>query len=112
MHRQTAKWKDTKTLISRIQLYIADNKATWDIFVQPVPYAYNSQVHHSTAKMLSFEVLTRHLSRPTTIDRPTALLPDDDNATKYRCSTGTYTGTVGHYTHESQWNSGTITSTL
>lgn len=37
-----------KTIVTRLRHYVAKNQRDWDIFVQPLTYAYRSQVHRST----------------------------------------------------------------
>lgn len=40
--------RDNKTLVTQLRVYIVDNQRNRDTFVQPLIYAYNYQIHHST----------------------------------------------------------------
>lgn len=43
-----------KTLVARWKQYIARHQSDWDLFVQPITYGYNIQVHRTTrASLLS-----------------------------------------------------------
>lgn len=72
--------KYNKTTVSRLRLYVTDNKNSWDIFVQLVTYAYNCQVHFSTAEMPFSVVLFQHTPCSSTIDSSTALPLNANNA--------------------------------
>lgn len=70
-----------ETNLWRLQLYICYNLKNWDIFLQPLLYAHNCQVHRSNAKTAFWLVFSRHPPAPTIFDRPTALPPDADSTT-------------------------------
>ena len=55
-----------KTLVQRLRHYVEEHQANWDIFVQPLTYAYNMQVHRSTGTTPYDLVLTRH-PQPITV---------------------------------------------
>ena len=48
-----------KTIITRLRHYVNDHQTDWDLFVQPLTYAYNSQVHRSTGESPFGLVLSR-----------------------------------------------------
>lgn len=37
-----------KTLVARLRHYIDENQTDWDLFMQPIAYGYNTQVHCTT----------------------------------------------------------------
>ena len=54
-----------KTLAARLRHYVNEHQTDWDIYVQPLTYAYNAQVHKSTGTTPFSLSLTRH--PPSTI---------------------------------------------
>lgn len=49
-----------KTIVACLRHYVATHRRDWDLFVQPLTYAYNTQAHRYT-KIRPFNlVLTRH----------------------------------------------------
>lgn len=66
----------SKTLVLRLRLYIADNRKSWDNFVQPLTYAYNCRVYHCAFQTLFSLVLLGNPPRLDTTDTPTALASD------------------------------------
>ena len=66
-----------KTILSRLRHYISEHQQDWDEYLQPLTYAYNSQVHRTTETTPFDLVVTRpppdilveppqHLQLPTT----------------------------------------------
>lgn len=93
--------RNIKTLASPLRPYIKDNLKSWDIFVQPVSYAYSCQVHRFTTEKLFTLDFTRHPPGPTTHDGRTAL-PQTLIPPQIRYSTTSYTGKIGHSGNNSQ----------
>ena len=49
-----------QTLEKRLRHYVNEHQDDWDLYVQPLTYAYNAQVHRSTGTSPFSLVLTRH----------------------------------------------------
>ena len=62
-------------IVSRLRHYVAEHQRNWDAFVQPLTYAYNTQVHRST-KCTPIELVTaRRPSLPLPL--PSMRAPDN-----------------------------------
>ena len=48
------------TLMKRLQYYVEEHQRDWDDYVQPLTFAYNTQIHRSTEATLFDLVLTHH----------------------------------------------------
>jgi len=80
---RTNEWTDGKynqTLEKRLRHFVNEHQSDWDLYVQPLTYAYNDQVHRSTGTSPFSLVLTRHL--PSTIIETTATGTDRLNDIK------------------------------
>lgn len=53
------------TILPHLRHYIATRQRYCNLFVRPLTYAYNTQVHRSTSTKPFSLVITRHPSRPT-----------------------------------------------
>ena len=49
-----------RTLVARLRHYEVDHQRNWHLFIQPLTYAYNTQVHKST-KQVPFGLALLHL---------------------------------------------------
>ena len=76
-----------RTLVARLRHYVAENQADWDDFVQPLTYAYNTQVHRSTGRSPFDLVLSRSPTNPT-LPTDTALPTLPANATRQQVELG------------------------
>lgn len=72
--------KLNRTLIARLRHYTAEHQRDWDIFMQPLTYAYNRQVSRSIGTTPFGIVLLRHPPGQTTLDRSSALQTSANNA--------------------------------
>lgn len=70
-----------KTIVARLCQYVAEHHSVWNFFVQPVVYAYSSQVLCTIVKTTSSLVLSRHPPGRTKFDTPTAPPTDADTET-------------------------------
>lgn len=59
---------DTKTIVARLRHYVVEPQNSWDILVQPLLYAYNSQVRRSIEVSPFGLVLKRHTRGAATFD--------------------------------------------
>lgn len=66
----------SKTLLSRLWLYTADNQQSWNIFVQQLTYTYNCQVRYSTNETSISPTLSRYPPGPTKVVS-LSTLPDE-----------------------------------
>lgn len=64
------------TDVSRLRIYIVDSQKKWEVFAQPLTYAYICQVHLFTAKTPISLVILRYRPGPTVIETPTVLPTD------------------------------------
>ncbi len=69
-----------QTLERRIRHYVNEHQDDWDLYVQPLTYAYNTQVHRSTSTSPFSLVLTRH--PPSTIVETVSDNPQNLNLLK------------------------------
>ena len=68
-------------MAARLRHYVSEHQDNWDQFVQPLTYAYNSQVHASTGVTPFSLTLSRQPPFPI-VDRPSTAAPTlDDNIT-------------------------------
>lgn len=49
-----------ETIVQRLPHYVEEYQRYWDIYLQPLTFAFNLQVHSSTKKIPFDLVLTRH----------------------------------------------------
>ena len=70
-----------RTLVARLRHYVAENQRDWDEFVQPLTYAYNTQVHRSTGRSPFDLVLAQAPANPS-LPTDTALPTLPANATR------------------------------
>lgn len=56
--------------------YVAEQQITWDIFVQTLTHAYNTQIHRSTIVSSFSLVLSRHPPRVITFEVLLEILSD------------------------------------
>ena len=49
-----------KTIMERLRHFAADHQTDWDLYIQPLTYAYNMQVHRSTGTTPFDLILSRH----------------------------------------------------
>ena len=49
-----------KTIMERLRHFAADYQTDWDLYIQPLTYAYNMQVHRSTGTTPFDLILSRH----------------------------------------------------
>lgn len=54
-----------RTIITRLRHFIAEHQRNWDIYVQPLTYAYNNQVHRCTNTSPYSLFLSRHPPGPS-----------------------------------------------
>lgn len=71
-----------QTLVSRLRLYIDENQKNSDIYIQPLTYAYTSQVHRLTRDTPYSHIFRRHPLGLTTTASPSAPPTDAASATK------------------------------
>lgn len=51
-----------KSVAARLRHYVPDHQTKWDLFVQPLTYSYNTQVHKTTGTSPFSPSLTIHPS--------------------------------------------------
>ena len=69
-----------KTIAARLRHYVSEHQDNWDMFVQPLTYAYNNQVHASTGTTPFNLALSRSPPSPIFNDEST-IAPLDDTVT-------------------------------
>lgn len=57
--------RDNKTIFTRLRLYTADHQQDWYALVEPLTYAYNTPVHHSTNTSPYLPVLRHPPPKPS-----------------------------------------------
>lgn len=65
-----------KRIIARLWQYFGTQQCEWDLFLQPLTYVYNTEVHLSTNTTPFSLVLTKDLYGRTTFESPSALAID------------------------------------
>lgn len=69
------------TLVAKTNHYVSENQSNWDIFPQPLTYAYKTLVNRLTKTTLLSLVLSRHQSGPTCFDCLSILTAGTDHVT-------------------------------
>ena len=73
-----------RTIVQRLRHYVAEHQTDWDLYIQPLTYAYNMQVHRTTGTTPFDLILSRHPPNIISGDVSTAVpddLPDEDLST-------------------------------
>lgn len=65
-----------KTIVTQLRFYDTKNQKDRDIYVQPLTYVYNTQMHKTTIKVSFSLVLSRHSPGPATASQSSMLAPN------------------------------------
>ncbi|CAN8077309.1 unnamed protein product [Agarophyton chilense] len=65
-----------RTLLDRLGHYVLENRLDWDDYVEPLVYAYNTQVHAST-RTTPFDLTLTRSPLPIAVDLQESILPQD-----------------------------------
>lgn len=65
-----------QTIAGRLRQYVAEHQTDWDLYVQPLTYAHNAQVHKSTCTTPFSLTLSQQPAGPTTSNQA-PVIPDN-----------------------------------
>lgn len=68
--------RNNKTILTRLRHHVADHQRDWDLFVQPLSYVYNTQLHRSTNTTEFSLVLSPNPAGPAPFVKDSALSSD------------------------------------
>lgn len=65
-----------KAIFARLWRYVSEPQDSWDVFVQPLTWAYSTQTHACTSLFSLSLPFSKHLSEETSLDFPSETASD------------------------------------